>query len=131
MSKQPSCEDRIDAQLASTAETFRIYMNDSDVYENGNDDLSPFCEYGLSFDYVEPDTFDDQPQGFYRYQLSYGGPSSEVRFHPDGSIEYRFHDWFDGAGREVTREDWAQWLKEHFSDCEMMPDQPEHGESYS
>lgn len=39
-----------------------------------------FDEYALSFDYVEPDTFDDQDRGYFRYQISYGGPSEEVRF---------------------------------------------------
>ena len=79
-------------------------------------------EYGLSFDYVEPDTFDDQPDGYWRYQLSWGGPSDEFRFHGDGRIEYRYHDWWDGAGKNLIgsdftlMEDWAEnWLGIQYS----------------
>ena len=57
-------------------------------------------EYGLHFDFVEADTFEDQPDAYWRWQLSWGGPSDEFRFYKDDHrIEYRFHDWFDGAGR--------------------------------
>ena len=61
-----------------------------------------FNEYALSFDYVEPDTFDDQERGYFRYQISYGGPSEEIRFFVDENknpyeIQFWFMDWFDGA----------------------------------
>lgn len=118
--KQASCEDRIEAALDSERETFRTYMNDHEVYEEGNDELPAFNEYGLSFGYIAAGTFEGQDTGFYCYQLSFGGPSDELRFHRDGSVEYRFHDWFDGAGRTVTNEDWVQWLVEMFRDCEMI-----------
>src|SRR5690606_11942655 len=63
-------------------------------------------DYGLAFDYVAPGTFDCQAEGYFRYQLSYGGPSDEFRFfvNPDFSchrIEYWFLDWFDGASRRL------------------------------
>src|SRR5690606_17610415 len=41
-----------------------------------------FTDYGLCFDFVEAN---EEHNGFYRYQLSWGGPSSEVRFYPDGT----------------------------------------------
>ena len=115
--RQATCEERIDAALENERKIFRTYMTDHEVYEDGNDDLPPFHEYGLHFDYVWAGTFDDLEVGYYRSQISCGGPSSEIRFHRDGSIEYRFHDWFDGAGRIVTNEDWAQWLLESLLDC--------------
>ena len=67
-------------------------------------------EYGLSFDYVKPGTFgDDQPEGYWRYQLSWGGPSDEFRFFispggtlPPYKITYHFMDWFDGAHRDIS-----------------------------
>ena len=56
----------------------------------------------LGFDYVEPGTFTDQLEGYWRWQLSWGGPGDEFRIYvnPDKSvhrIEYWYLDWFDGA----------------------------------
>ena len=57
---------------------------------------------GLGFDYVEPKTWDDQLEGYWRWQLSWGGPGDEFRsfVNPDKSvhrIEYWYLDWWDGA----------------------------------
>ena len=57
---------------------------------------------GLCFDYVDPNTFTDQKEGYWRWQLSWGGPGDEFRIYinPDKSvhrIEYWSLDWFDGA----------------------------------
>ena len=56
----------------------------------------------LSWDFVEANTFSDQKVGYYRLQLSYGGPSTEFRVYTDKDlnidrIEYWYFDWFDGA----------------------------------
>jgi hypothetical protein len=70
--------------------------------------VSGLYDFGLSFDYVEPGTFTDQREGYWRYQLSWGGPSDEFRFFvsPGGSQPYRteywFLDWFDGASITLT-----------------------------
>ena len=45
------------------------------------DDIGTFWEYGLALDYVAPGTFKDQKQGYFRYQISVGGPSEEFRFY--------------------------------------------------
>jgi len=74
-------------------------------------DCKSIYNYGLSFDYVEPNTFDEQPLGYWRYQLSYGGPSDEFRYVDDGSIEYWYMDWFDGAHRSLMDSDYA-FMKE-------------------
>jgi hypothetical protein len=57
---------------------------------------------GLCFDYVEPKTWPDQLEGYWRWQLSWGGPGDEFRIfvNPDKSvhrIEYWYLDWYDGA----------------------------------
>lgn len=44
-------------------------------------DLGQLHEYGLSFDYVAPGTFKWAKRGFWRYQISWGGPSEEFRFY--------------------------------------------------
>lgn len=112
MSAQPTCAQRIEAEMQSTLSDLRKLW---EAYKDGDedryaDDLGTFFEYGLSFDYVAPNTFDDQPEGYFRYQISWGGPSDEFRFYvnPDLSchyIEYWFMDWFDGAHRELRNED--------------------------
>ena len=64
----------------------------------------------LGFDYVEPHTFTDQLEGYWRWQFSWGGPSDELRAYVnrDDSIhrlEYWFMDWMDGAKLELTQDD--------------------------
>ena len=78
------------------------------------EDGTQLGDYGLSWDYVEPDTFEDQPNGYYRYQISWGGPSEEIRYHDDGIVEFWFLDWFDGACVQLTGDDLevALWVAE-------------------
>ena len=100
-----TCEARIDASLAGRLDDLRKLLSG----ECDPDEVDTLAEYGLSFDYVPSETFDDQPEGYFRYQLSWGGPSDEFRFfvNPDLSchrIEYWFLDWFDGARRTLSGE---------------------------
>lgn len=134
--KQPSCEDRIDAELESTLGTLRkhwrasngetIYIEDDDGNETDEEDYEynedSLYDYGLSFDYVQPGTFKDQHEGYARYQLSWGGPSDEFRFYVGPGFElqraeYWFLDWFDGASRNVTNVDIVQSIYEWFRDA--------------
>lgn len=60
-------------------------------------------EYGLCFDFVQP----EGGNGYWRYQFSWGGPSTELRFYgmPNGQLhqaEFWFLDWFDGASRMLS-----------------------------
>ena len=57
---------------------------------------------GLCFDYVSPHTFDKQVEGYWRWQLSWGGPSDELRAFVNENkeihrLEYWFMDWYDGS----------------------------------
>lgn len=94
--------------------------------EHGN-----FYEYGLSVDYVAPETFERQKEGYFRYQLSYGGPSEEVRFYysPRARQAYKivfvYLNWGTGVGFDVTNENWAQWLFDWFNDCETVKHEEE------
>ncbi len=81
--------------------------NDYQEYENSYEALN---EFGLSIDYIEPNTFEDQENGYICYQLSWGGPSDELRFYLDDNKElykcdYAYMDWFDGAVIDVTEEE--------------------------
>ena len=108
------CADLVVGKKNDRLEQLRVMLdayydphNDDDYTEDGEN----IYEFGLSFDYVEPNTFDEQPDGFWRYQLSWGGPSDEFRFHDDGRIEYRYHDWWDGAGRDLMGDEY-DFMKE-------------------
>lgn len=122
--------------LVSRAEDFRFWMNhgtDLEMYdpdewseetykemEKEFSNRGSFYDYGLSVDYVSPGTFDNK-EGYLRYQLSYGGPSEEIRFYFSLSgrphrIEFVYLDWYKGVGFDVTKEDWALWLWDWFKD---------------
>ena len=100
-----SCKERIREELKGRIDDlqklFRAYQEGEE--EKYSDELGTFLEYGLCFDYVPPYTFQDRDEGYFRYQLSWGGPSDEFRFYPFSledthpRIEYWFLDWFDGA----------------------------------
>lgn len=105
--KDKTCRDRINNHFESRMEDLRklwdLYQKDS---EASDEELGNMYEYGLSFDYVAPETFKDQEHGYFRYQLSWGGPSDEFRIFVDDNlkpwkIEYWFMDWFDGARKPV------------------------------
>jgi len=74
-----------------------------------NDSGANFCEYGLSFDFMEADK--NNHNGYYCYQISWGGPSEEIRFYKDGLIEFVYLDWFVGVGFNITEANWAIWLR--------------------
>ena len=113
--KQATCADRVKEHLDDRTEDLRklwkLYQTDSEAYD---EDLGNMYEYGLCFDYVAPETFNDQPEGYFRYQLSTGGPGDEFRIYASQSgeyswsvyrIEYWFLDWFDGASRTLQGDD--------------------------
>ena len=111
MTTEPTCAQRWAEHKNSRFSDLRRLWR---AYESGKEDvpdLGNLYEYGLSFDYVEPGTFGDQPEGYWRYQLSWGGPSDEIRFYSSSPsdnpyrIEYWFLDWYDGKGRALVGRD--------------------------
>ena len=133
MSEQKTCKQRVRGELRSRIsdleKLWKAYKEDPDKEV---EDLGTFDEYGLGFDYVAPDAFGDGKaktrkqrrehdfRGYFRYQLSYGGPSDEFRFYCDENlnpveIEYWFLDWFDGAHIDLTGENY-KLLEEIFLD---------------
>ena len=105
MMDKASCASRWkankDGRIADLRQLLAAWRDgDEDRHAN---DLGTLSEYGLGFDYVPPGTFADQKEGYWRYQLSWGGPSDEFRFYASGCgehapyrISYAFLDWFDG-----------------------------------
>lgn len=115
--KNESCKERIDKHLKSREEDFLKFM---DKYDD--ETREEFYHYGLSFDFVNESnvTCDGTKESYYRYQLSWGGPSDEIRFYKN-RVDYVFMDWFDYADKNITQKDWVQWLVSDFQELEMMP----------
>ena len=105
----------------------------SAIFEANEDEIRDtmrdrFNEYALDFSYVASNTFSDQPIDYARYQISWGGPSTEIRFYCDAErkpfrVEYWYLDWFDGASVDITDHPvtallqselgFDDWLKDH------------------
>ena len=67
-------------------------------WEDRQEDLKDPEYEALGFDYVEPHTFNDQPEGYWRWQFSWGGPSDELRGYVNEHaelhrLEYWYLDW--------------------------------------
>lgn len=123
MEKQPTCEERVEGHLDSRINDIKqlmdaMFKGDEEVVDLGN-----MYEYGLSFDYVAGDTKYNDGPGYFRYQISWGGPADEFRFFTDPDmylhkIEYWFLDWWDGARRalygtdETLMRDVFEWFRE-------------------
>lgn len=104
------------ASLADNCSTVDEAQDAIEKYIN----MGSFEDYGLCFDYISKYTFKDQEQGYYRYQFSWGGPSDELRIYENGCIEYVWMDWFVGVGFDVSSEDWAMWVVEHFESLGLI-----------
>jgi hypothetical protein len=114
MTREASCASRWAAHKESRVIDLRQLLfawreGDEDRHAN---EIGTLSEYGLSFDYVAPGTFTDQKEGYWRYQISWGGPSDEFRFYAGGCgeqqpyrISYVFLDWFDGHERALAGDD--------------------------
>jgi len=119
--KDKTCKDRIDQHLKERIEDLtKLWEMYRENPEANDEELGNFNEYGLCFDYVAPRTFERQQRGYFRYQLSWGGPSDEFRFFCDENlnptrIEYWFMDWFDGA-KKILEGTKYNLLEEIFND---------------
>lgn len=108
------------------------YLDASELSDMGEDEINEGLqekqsEYGLSFDYVALGTFDDMEEGYFRYQISYGGPSEEIRFFVGADkkpykIQFWFLDWFDGAHKNLSGDELetAKVMLEFFDDCGVL-----------
>lgn len=102
-----SCEERIDKELKRVIGDFKramesinedgqVVISEDEVYE---DIIEWLNSYALSYE-------DDPHYRAKRLELSWGGPSDYFLFFESGDIEYHFLDWFDGASRKLTGEDY-------------------------
>ena len=99
-------------------------------WKDRQEDLKDPEYEALSFDYVEPHTFKEQKEGYWRWQFSWGGPGDELRafVNRDDSIhrlEYWYMDWYDGAKVNVPTEHDA-WTKMQEMILHTAPGQVAH-----
>jgi hypothetical protein len=111
-------------RMADITKLWKLYQQDC---EANDDDLGNWNEYGLAFDYVPKGTFDNQRRGYFRYQISWGGPSEEFRFFVDETLnittcQFWFLDWFDGAFIRVTGKNLDTWREiwDDFQSCDLL-----------
>lgn len=112
--EKQTCEDLVSGQLERRLDDIRgMWEAYQAGDEDGPEDTGSINDYGLSFEYVIPERVRETPnsRGYWRWLISWGGPSEEFRFYGEAvseyratldRIEFRYHDWFDGAGRDVA-----------------------------
>ena len=117
------CTDLIDEKYKDRLDQFKKGLE-------SNDPIKWLVESVLGFDYVEPKTFNNQEQGYWRMQISWGGPSDEVRWYTNNGINfskttYAYLDWFDGDEIEIDDDVWDEIQMTLPPHCQSLPDQKE------
>ncbi len=106
--KELKCSERIESSFLSRREDLEQVLECKGDFSHCEDTIEALNEFSLCFDYVEHE--EEDKKDFWRFQISWGGPSEEFRIFTDGQegpiekIEYWFLDWFDGASKDVTQE---------------------------
>lgn len=118
--RERTCAERVREHWASRKSDLDRFMNATDEATQ-----QEFDEYALCFDYLPPGTYRDQKRGYWRYQISWGGPSDEIRMWGDRDLtlyraEYWYLDWYDGASINVTNSKCVQWLWDEFRDMDSL-----------
>ena len=114
--KQPTCKELINEKFNQVEQDYKEASEDLFDYANST---------ALSWDYIEAGTFEDQEDGYYRLQLSWGGPSDEFRIYTTqyadeiDVIEYHYMDWFDGASINVPQDSISWDVCQMFLDYEV------------
>jgi len=120
--KEKKCSELVKEKYQDRLKQFETAKTFLDIDKSARDDFEQFLavefsdlvgyddffdyvnQSGLCFDRVEAGTFKDQRAGYWRWQLSWGGPSEEFRLFDNGDLEYWYMDWFDGACVKVQDE---------------------------
>ena len=139
MSKQPSCEERIEGRLQNYVEeavAINADLDDMHRMERAHS-LARVCEFLMDYGHAAEDLGGKEPwelqemareswsesvlgrdklHEVYRVQFSWGGPSDhfEVFVDSDGDVikaEYVFLDWYDGARRKVYSDELIEMLR--------------------
>ena len=131
------CADLVHEKYQDTLKDYEDaynYFNEDEDKRKPNEDYESYEDFfdyvnqsGLCFDFVSVDTFEDQDRGYWRFQMSWGGPSDEFRIYTDDQneieyIEYWYMDWFDGASVDVPYDSKSYEVCSMFLDCEEQKD---------
>jgi len=97
-----------------------IDKNRGDYFHEYEDLYEYVNQTSLSWDYVDSE---GREAGYYRLQLSWGGPSDEFRIYVDQDkeidiIEYWYMDWFDSAHYLVAKYSDCWHICDQFLECE-------------
>lgn len=98
MSREEKCSQRIEKELRGRIQDFKAALEEAEKEEDF-DFYDWINENALAYD-------DDPYYRAKRLELSYGGPQDYFLFFEDGTIEYHFLDWFDGAKITLEGEDY-------------------------
>ena len=123
MTTKLTCKDRVLDSWHSRREELQEFRNAGPETDFTNAEGCNFYEYALCFDYVDQE---GKEPGYYRYQISSGGPQEEIRYYTskdvpiDGYlgdmtiVEFWLLDWYDGASTQLTGADLelALWVFE-------------------
>lgn len=140
--QDPKCADLVESKYNETEATYKeareffeeyqdategqqialevIDENRGDFFHDYDDLYDYVNQTALSWDYVDSE---GREAGYYRLQLSCGGPSDEFRIYVDQDkeidiIEYWYMDWFDGAYVLVPKDSESWNVCDHFLECE-------------
>lgn len=128
-----SCADIVpyamENRLNEMQEMWDVYCG----WEKPTDEITEdsFHEYGLSFEYVDEG---DDDNNYFRYLISTGGPSEEIRFYcyknhfgqwVFSEAEFVYMDWFDSASEMITGNHllFVQELFEFFNECGSLDEE--------
>ena len=95
--RQPTCAERV-----------------AEEWKDRQKDLKDPEYDALCIDYVAPHTWENQKEGYWRWQFSWGGPSDELRGYVNEHkelhrLEYWYLDWGDGASILLDQDYTAAW----------------------
>jgi hypothetical protein len=99
MAKVLTCAERIGKELRGRIEDFEAALRGEYPEGRYEDFIEWINEYALAYS-------DDPYYRAKRLELSWGGPQDYFLFFEDGTIEYWFLDWFDGAKLVLSGHDY-------------------------
>lgn len=134
------CAALVRPQWAATLSDLSDAMECEGDYAFNEDDedeeygLSKWLNEALSWERPEREELDnmysfdddeDDASPFFKLQLSWGGPSDEIRFYVDSEcnvtrVAYHYMDWFDGASIDVTSVPEVKYLISELEDYCMF-----------
>lgn len=140
--QQPTCADLVESKYNETEADYKKARKFFEEYQDATEGQKIalkvidkkrgdyFHEYDDLYDYVNQTALswnyvdsEGKEAGYYRLQLSWGGPSDEFRIYVNQDkeidiIEYWYMDWFDSAHYLVAKYSDCWHICDQFLECE-------------